>query len=274
MKSEVLIQLDELFFFYNLTANKKLPVIKGISFKINAGQLVGVFGPSGSGKTTLLDLILGKIEPLSGNINISDDLISYLPQQPEKLLISHMSVENWLQFIRSKSKLGNSQFNELLDEILNDWGIKEFKLQKIEKLSGGQKQRLSLASVLLRGSRILLLDEPTSMVHQEMKKIIIQTIKQYLRKFNSSALLVTHAISVGSQCDRIFELFDGSLRLAGKFQQHTIYGDFVSKPFTLNIDNWGRIVLPIPLLDKIRIKDTVKIKVVDDKIIILRTDEI
>lgn len=170
-------------------------VLDKFSLKVEKGEKLVLTGPSGIGKSTILKVILGFIEPESGNIKIMGErlsphsvwqlrrMIGYVPQEPE---LGRGSVKEWLErpftFIANKGLKDNlrnisSLFHQFLltEEILD---------KNLDTLSGGEKQRIAIISTILLKRPILLLDEPTSALDDRSRKRLIDFLR------NSSELTV------------------------------------------------------------------------------------
>ena len=198
-------------------------ILSEINFKINKGDVVGIFGESGSGKTTLVDLICGLLKPVKGHILI-DSLeleknskswfkkIAYLSQ--EIVLKNDSILNNILNNNRfDKKKINNSLSNSNLDEFID---LKKEGLGFIigpsgKKLSGGQKQRLALARTIYKDSEILILDEPTSSLDRINENKIIDDI--IARKLGKTIIIISHAEIDHKIFDKIFKLEDQKLEI-------------------------------------------------------------
>ncbi len=147
------------------------------SFTLSRGDKVGLVGPNGSGKSTLLKIIMGEIEPDSGEVIIQKEQIGYLSQQ-----IKFNEYETIETFLDLKN---NPKANAILEKI----GLKHIQHEMLAvRLSGGQKTRLALAKVLLGNPSVLLLDEPTN--HLDVKGI--EWLEKFIRDFNGAVMIISH----------------------------------------------------------------------------------
>lgn len=169
--------------------------LRGVSFEIPHGKIVGLLGPNGSGKTTLIKLIAGLLTLDSGDIRVLDKQIgvatkkrvSYLPERNSLPL--NFTVAEIVQFYRDFF----SDFDKArAEKMLADLSIK--KNQKIKSLSKGTREKVGLILVMARNADLYLLDEPMSGVDPAARDYIIDTIIKNVPR-NSSVIISTHLIS-------------------------------------------------------------------------------
>jgi len=189
-------------------------VFKNFSVKINEHEKVALTGESGKGKTTLLNLICGFIPDFKGNIfvngkhlspeNISEirKNISWLPQDISLNLktVRELVFEPFEFAINKKKKPSEKE----ISNIFSVFELSESLLdKKTNEISGGQKQRIILASCLLLKKPLLLLDEPTSALNEEIKRKITDYI---LSRKDLTVIAATHDEYWMKNSDRIIEL--------------------------------------------------------------------
>lgn len=184
-----------------LTANG--PMNLSIHTNIPAGELIALFGESGAGKTTLLRILAGLVAPNKGLIKFgstvwfdSEKKINILPQNrnislmfQDYALFPNMTVEQNIQFAQPEKD--QSKVNELLDL----FGLTEFRKRKPTGLSGGQKQRVALARALARKPQLLLLDEPLSALDAEMRITLQDEIAQAHQLLGVTTIMVSHDLN-------------------------------------------------------------------------------
>ncbi len=164
-------------------------VVRGVSFAMQAGEVVGLLGPNGAGKTTVFYMVVGFIRPTAGRIFLGGtDIsrlpmfrrarlgISYLPQ--EASVFRKLTVEqNILAVLELQRGISRRARRRRCDELLDQLGIGDLRHQRAQTLSGGERRRTEIARALATGPKFLLLDEPFTGVDpiavQEIKRIIL-----------------------------------------------------------------------------------------------------
>lgn len=181
-------------------------IIHDVTFGIGEGDKIGIIGVNGTGKSTLLKILAGLDSPDSGMVIRSNGVqIGFLPQNPE--IDSNSSVLDYaLQGLPEKDR--DTKAYEC-KTILTKLGITEFE-RPISLLSGGQKKRVSIASALVSNAQILILDEPTNHIDNEM----VTWLEQYLASYRGALVMVTHdRYFLDRVTNKIAELSNGSLYL-------------------------------------------------------------
>ena len=179
-------------------------LLKSISLYINEGDRIGIVGINGTGKSTFLKIIAGAETPDSGAISKAAGLkIGYLPQNPvfdENITILEQVFKGASQQIE-EPKVYEAK------TILTKLGLADFE-KNVSLLSGGEKKRVSIASALIHPSDILILDEPTNHIDNEM----VQWLEKFLLKYTGAILMVTHdRYFLDRITNRIVEIDNGSL---------------------------------------------------------------
>ena len=145
--------------------------LQSIDFKIKDGEVVGFLGANGAGKSTALKILTGYLNPTSGKVlidglNINDhsyeirELIGYLPESNP--LYSEMTVFDLLKFTATIRNIFGVDFNNALDKVIEQCGLKEVIHKQIGQCSKGFKQRVGLACAIIHDPKILILDEPVT----------------------------------------------------------------------------------------------------------------
>lgn len=178
-------------------------IFDDVSYGIHEGDKIGIIGINGTGKTTLLKIIAGLEEPDEGQVVKQNGLrITYLPQNPEfpegATVLSHVT--------QGKHELDWNTESEA-KTILNKLDILDYDA-KIDTLSGGQKKRVALARTLINPADVLILDEPTNHIDNEMAL----WLEDYLNKFKGVIIMVTHdRYFLDRVTNKILEISHGKL---------------------------------------------------------------
>lgn len=178
-------------------------IFDDVSYGIHEGDKIGIIGINGTGKTTILKMIAGLEEPDKGQIITQNGLrITYLPQTPEfppeSTILDYVADGKWQKDWATASEAAN---------VLNKLGIGNHE-EKIEYLSGGQKKRVALARTLVNPADVLILDEPTNHIDNEMAS----WLEDFLRKFRGVVIMVTHdRYFLDRVTNKILEISHGKL---------------------------------------------------------------
>jgi ABC-type multidrug transport system fused ATPase/permease subunit len=211
------VSLNSIFFSYGI--NKPF-ILKNINLTLIKGEKIGIVGPSGSGKSTLIDIIIGFLNPTSGEVKIDDQLLEHKYLKDWKSKIAHVPQNI---FLKNSNLIENIAFGISPKKINKKLVIKASKQAGIYqtilnmpngfntkvgeggiKLSGGQKQRIAIARALYKKSEIIIFDEATSALDIETESRIMKTIYNLKKIF--TVIIISHRISALSLCDRIVKI--------------------------------------------------------------------
>jgi ABC-type multidrug transport system fused ATPase/permease subunit len=219
----------------NLNFNYKegIPVLKEINLDIENKKTLALVGGSGSGKTTLINLIIGLLDPISGNILVNgkdrNDFsksslrrrFGYITQEP---VIFNDSIYNNVTFWDSSSPENYRRFEEAIrlaniEDFVNNLPDREnTKLGDNGMLvSGGQKQRISIARELYKEVDVLIMDEATSALDSETERSIQENIENLKGKY--TIIIVAHRLSTVKKADKILVLNGGNVDGEGSFEE-------------------------------------------------------
>lgn len=196
--------------------------VRGISFQVNRGEVVGFLGPNGAGKTTTLRMLTGYLPPTSGTASIAGfDIfrqsvqarqnIGYMPEQVP--LYDDMRVREYLKFRAQIKGLGGRALRERVGAVLETCGLEQVRRKMIRTLSKGYRQRVGLADALVHDPPLLILDEPTNGLDPNQ----IRQIRDLIRRLAEShtVLLSTHILSeVEMTCGRVIIIDGGRIKAA------------------------------------------------------------
>jgi ABC-type bacteriocin/lantibiotic exporter with double-glycine peptidase domain len=224
------IKLIDVNFKYKGSKNL---IINALNLTIPSKSKIGIIGPTGGGKTTLVDLIIGLLEPDSGEIYIDNvkldnqtkyswhKKIGYVAQD---IFLTDNDIWQNVAFGIEKKKIDRKKVQEVckiacLDEFINsnlDLKYDTIVGDRGIKLSGGQKQRIGIARSLYLSPSILVLDEGTSSLDLDTEANIISNLIKM--RNNITVLMVAHRLNTLKQCDLIIEIKNGKILSRGRYE--------------------------------------------------------
>lgn len=180
-----------------------MAVVDCVSFDIQEGDIVAMIGPNGAGKSTLAKLLMGLIEPTEGSVKINNQnpnkVRRYVGYVPQKFHFNHsipMTVEEFLNLSIHNLENKKDKKESVIEDRLNDVGLKDVLKKQISDLSGGQMQRVLIARALLVEKKLLLLDEPVASIDVEGKQSIYQLLKEINKKHKVTIIIISHELDV------------------------------------------------------------------------------
>lgn len=202
-----------------------IPVLNGISFTVEKGEIVTIVGRSGSGKSTLLNIISGFIKPKQGEVWIDQTKVSDLNESKfADFRLEHLGfIFQSFQLIPSMTAFQNVELPLVLkgmsekeriiqvEETLKKVDLLEFKDHYPSELSGGQQQRVSIARALVVNPPLILADEPTGSLDSETETDLLDFIGELNRDLGITFLIITHDEKVANIGDRTIEIVDGKV---------------------------------------------------------------
>jgi ABC-2 type transport system ATP-binding protein len=193
--------------------------LRGVSFEVPKGQVVGFLGPNAAGKTTTMRILAGYMSPTSGTakvggVDVAVDsittrrMIGYLPENNP--LYEEMMVLDFLRFVARVRSVPPAEQSQRINGAVEHCGLKSVIGKDIGQLSKGFRQRVGLAQAILHDPDLLILDEPTSGLDPNQIVEIRNLIKELGRE--KTVILSTHILSeVQSTCNRVLIINDGKL---------------------------------------------------------------
>ena len=202
----------------------RLEAVRGVSFEVRQGEVVGFLGPNGAGKTTTVRMLSCFLPPTAGSASIHGLDVLEHPREVKRLLgvcpqednldPDFDVLKNLLVYSRYFGMVGRaveSRARELLEFV----ALSDKVHAPIQSLSGGMKRRLVLARALLNHPRVLILDEPTTGLDPQARHAIWNRVRG-LRSRGTTVLLTTHYMEEASQlCDRVVIMDGGRILLEG-----------------------------------------------------------
>ena len=218
----VVIKTENLSKIYGKDGNKVI-ALDNVNIEVEKGEFVAIVGASGSGKSTLLHQVGGVDRPTGGKVIIDNEDIYKLKEEKLAIfrrrkigfvfqsfnLIPVLSVEENIKMpaLLDYQKVDKEYFKDLVKTL----GISDRLNHLPSELSGGQQQRVAIARALINKPAIILADEPTGNLDSETSKEIMEMLKLSVRKYNQTAIVITHDLSIAENADRVIKIKDGKV---------------------------------------------------------------
>jgi len=232
------------------------PVLKDVSFKVEAGQVAALVGPTGAGKTTIIGLIPRFYDPISGTVKIDGTDIRQFRQKSLRQQISFVLQETVLfhapvwqniaygkpeatrgEILKAAELANASEFIEKLPDgyntVLGERGM---------TLSGGQRQRIAIARAIIRNTPILILDEPTSDLDASSEKLVFEALDRLME--SKTTIVIAHRLSTVRKADVIFVVKDGDIVDTGKHDDLLQRGGLYSELYRLQYGEQSQVEAP------------------------------
>jgi len=217
------LKLKNISKYFN--TEKKVKVLKNLSYNFNKGKMYALIGPSGSGKSTLLNLISLIDRPSHGSIKFNEDIVNFknnkkndifraknigIVYQQNNLLPDFTTLEN--VYLASLS-INNNKDTALTKakNLLSKIGLSNRLNHFPSQLSGGESQRVAIARAIINDPEIILADEPTGSLDLNTAKEIFKILKN-LKKSNRLIVFATHNRFFANKADCLLEMTNGSVK--------------------------------------------------------------
>jgi ABC-2 type transport system ATP-binding protein len=197
--------------------------VRGVSFAVQPGEVLGLLGPNGAGKTTIINMVLGVLEPSSGSVQIGGiDVARHRSQALARsnfaavyaALPGNLTVEQNLRVFGLIYSVPRLQ--ERIEELLQRFGLTALRKTRCGLLSSGESTRVSLAKALLNRPELLLLDEPTASLDPSSAREVREAILEAARSTSCGILWTSHNMyEVEAVCDRVLFLSRGRILIEG-----------------------------------------------------------
>jgi len=213
--------------------------VRDLSFQVKEGELFAFLGVNGAGKSTTINILCGQLAKDSGQVLIGgadlDDRPDSIKRElgvvfQQSVLDAPLSVRDNLQSRAALYGITGAAFQQRLDELAELLCFRELLRRPVGKLSGGQRRRIDIARALLHHPRILILDEPTTGLDPQTRKLLWNVIDRLRREESMTVFLTTHYMEEAAEADYVVILDSGSICAEGTPLElknaHT--GDFVT----------------------------------------------
>ncbi len=205
-------------------------VVKGVSFEVNQGEIVGLLGPNGAGKTTSFYMVVGLIKPNEGKVYINDEDITRAPMYKraqkgigylaqEASVFRKLSVEDNVLGVLQMTGLSKKEQHLKLESLLEEFHLTHIRKNRGDLLSGGERRRTEIARALAVNPSFILLDEPFAGV-DPIAVEDIQGIIQRLKEKNIGILITDHNVQETlAITDRTYLMFEGAILKYGSAEE-------------------------------------------------------
>ena len=219
------IEVNELVKVFKM-GTVEVQALRGLSMKVEKGEMVAIVGASGSGKTTLMNILGGIMRATAGMTVVAEhDVTNATPGDLGRLrrdvvghvfqelnLIPTLTAYENVELPMLATKAPGSARKERVVELLTTMELADRMKHKPDELSGGQRQRVAIAAALANNPDVILADEPTGDLDSETGAVIVEFLHKVNKEMGKTVLMVTHDASIARQCDRIYRIQDGRIR--------------------------------------------------------------
>jgi putative ABC transport system ATP-binding protein len=220
------LQLNNIYKTYK-DGEQDNTVLEDVSIKVRPGEFAAIVGPSGSGKSTLLSIAGALLSATKGEIWIGETNLSTVDKKQwegirrnqigfvfqSHQLIPYLNVLEQLELItKISSSKKNPEKDKLAQQLLEDFGLGHRLNYYPSQLSGGEKQRVAIARALMNQPDIILADEPTASLDGERGRQVVTMIRDEIKKYKKSALMVTHDERVLDLVDTVYRIENGKVQ--------------------------------------------------------------
>ena len=216
-----MIELIDITKTYHM-GSSTFQALKGISFRIEKGELVSIVGPSGSGKSTTMHIIGLLDHPTTGKYIINGEDTSHLSRSNQAtmrnkfigfifqsffLLNKLNALENVGLPLYYRGIRHRSEIRECAMEMLKKVEMEKYAKHRPNELSGGQRQRVAIARALVGEPELVLADEPTGALDSKTSQQVMELLKHSSQ--DTTVVIITHDLNIAKQCPRVLRIADG-----------------------------------------------------------------
>ena len=189
--------------------------VNGLNLEIESGSFTAILGPNGAGKSTTIQMLIGLLQPTSGQIIYAEQTKLGVVFQKSVLDATLTVVEN----LRIRAKQYKQVATGKIEQLIEQLGLTSFAKQRYGTLSGGQKRRVDIARALLNSPDLLFLDEPTTGLDIQTRESIWKLLKDLQQKENMTVVLTTHYLNEADDADKIYIVDHGQVIAQGSADQ-------------------------------------------------------
>ncbi len=276
-----MVECEGLVYIYK-TTQLEVVALQGLDLRVETGEMVAIAGRSGSGKTTLMNILAGVDVPNAGKAVVAGqdltgmtegerdryrhETVGYLLQRSQANLLGHLTA---LENVQLATLAGRPVRDERARHLLERFGLGDRMDQQPGNLDGGQKIRLALAVALANGPRLLLADEPTAELDTATAHGVLTDLAKLLDDLDTTAVFVTHDPELERFAGRVIQIRDGKTSTETRWtgSREAMVADEL-----VIMDRAGRIQLPRAYVEKLALKERVRVRLESDRISILPPD--
>jgi len=215
----MLLEVDRVEFAYS-----SVPVLRGASLKVQAGEIAIILGPNGAGKSTLLRCLNGLLKPARGVVLLDGEPLASLQLARQMAYVSQSPHPNGMT-VFDAVLLGRKPYFQwwptqadlqMTAEVLDLVGLANLSVRPLSEISGGELQKVSLARALVQQPRVLLLDEPTNNLDLRSQFEILSLVHEAVQNRGIACVMVTHDVNLALRFgDKFIVLSEGIVRAQG-----------------------------------------------------------
>lgn len=213
--------------------------VQDLSFHVKTGELFAFLGINGAGKSTTINIMCGQLSKDSGSVVINahdlDKDMDFIKSElgvvfQSSVLDSALSVYDNLQSRAALYGITGREFKKKIDELAEILDFKDLLKRTVGKLSGGQRRRIDIARALFHKPKILILDEPTTGLDPQTRRILWNVISDFRKNENMTVFLTTHYMEEAAEADYVVIIDDGKISAEGTpLELKNIYtGDYIA----------------------------------------------
>jgi len=223
MNSQHAIELQNVTKRYN-----ELVAVNNVNLTINRGEIFALLGPNGSGKSTTLKMLMGLVQPTTGQVNVLGinvqkdpvavkQLVGYVPESPQ--IYEFLTGIEFLDFIADIYSVPTAEKKQRITEYLKAMQLEGREGDMINSYSDGMKKKISLISAFLHKPKLLLLDEPLNALDPRSARIVKDFLYE-LKLQGVTTIMSTHVLEIAQAiCDRIAIMYQGEILALGNMEE-------------------------------------------------------